>query len=64
MNTVISNRIYVTDPSDELVEWAKENLKFPNPEYAKKERMGFWLGRTPREIRLYALAWEFSYVMS
>ena len=53
MNTVISNRIYVTDPSEELIAWAKENLKFPNPEYAKKERMGFWVGRTPKEIRLY-----------
>lgn len=53
MNTVISNRIYVTDPSNELIAWVKENMKFPNPEYAKKERMGFWLGRTPKELRLY-----------
>ena len=53
MNTKIANRIYIEDPSDELVAWVKENLKFPNPEFVKKERMGFWTGRTPRELRLY-----------
>ena len=53
MNTKIANRIYIEDPSKEVVDWAHENLKFPNPEYAKKERMGFWLGRTPKELRLY-----------
>lgn len=53
MNTTISNRIYIDDPSDEVWEWAQENLKFPNPIYEKKKRMGFWLGRTPKELRLY-----------
>ena len=53
MNTKVSNRIYIEDPTDEVVEWAKENLKFPNPEYEKKQRMGFWTGRTPKELRLY-----------
>lgn len=53
MNTKIANRIYITDPSPEIKAWAKENLQFPNPEYAKKERMGFWTGKTPKELRLY-----------
>ena len=53
MNTVIANRIYITDPSDEIVDWVKDNLRFPNPEYEKKQRMGFWVGRTPKELRLY-----------
>lgn len=53
MNTIVSNRIYVNDPSDEVTEWAKNNLKFANPEYVKKERMGFWTGRTPKELRMY-----------
>ena len=52
MNTKIANRIYIEDPSDEIIEWAKENLKFPNPEYEKKQRMGFWVhlhkSRDPR----------------
>ena len=53
MNTKIANRIYIQDPSIELTRWAKENLKFPNPEFEKKQRMGFWTGRTPRELQLY-----------
>lgn len=53
MNTTIANRIYVEDPSDEIRAWAQNNLKFPNPEFEKKQRMGFWTGRTPRELRLY-----------
>ena len=53
MNTTIANRIYIDDPSDELYEWVKANLKFPNPEFEKKQRMGFWTGRTPRELQMY-----------
>ena len=54
MNTKISNMIYVNDPSDDLEQWADQNLRFPNPEYAKKERMGLWLGRTPRELQMHS----------
>lgn len=53
MNTRIANMIYIEDPSLEITRWAKDNLKFPNPEFEKKQRMGFWTGRTPRELRLY-----------
>ena len=53
MNTTISNRIYIQNPSIEIQRWAKDNLKFPNPEYEKKQRMGFWVGRTPKELRMY-----------
>ena len=53
MNTKIANRIYIQDPSIEVTRWAKDHLQFPNPEYEKKQRMGFWTGRTPKELRLY-----------
>ena len=53
MKTRIANRIYIEDPTPEIKAWAKDNLEMPNPEYAKKERMGYWLGRTPRMLRLY-----------
>ena len=53
MRTEISNRIYIADPTADVKAWAKEHLAFPNPEYEKKQRMGFWLGRTPKELRLY-----------
>lgn len=53
MKTRIANRIYIEDPTPEIKQWAKENLEMPNPEYTKKERMGLWLGRTPKTLRLY-----------
>ena len=53
MNTRIANRIYIEDPSPSLHQWAIDHLRFPNPEYEKKQRMGFWTGRTPKELRMY-----------
>ena len=53
MTTTIANRIFIEDPTDEIKQWTKDNLAFPNPEYEKKQRMGFWVGRTPKELRLY-----------
>lgn len=52
MKTKISNMIRVEDPSEAVREYAK-TLRLPNQEYEKKQRMGFWTGRTPKEIRLY-----------
>lgn len=31
----------------------QQNLVISNPEYAKKLRMHFWLGNTPKELYLY-----------
>lgn len=53
MNTRIGNRIWINEPTDEIKQWAKNALCFPNPEFEKKQRMGFWTGRTPRELCLY-----------
>lgn len=53
MQVVISNNITVTDPSPELITWCQANLKIANPDYAKKARMGFWLGNTPKDLYLY-----------
>ncbi len=32
-----------------------KNLKIANPEYAKKSRLGFWVGNTPKFLYLYEL---------
>ena len=53
MNTTIANRIFIEDPTDKIKAWVKWNLIFPNPDYVKKERMGYWTGRTPKEMRLF-----------
>ena len=39
METMISNQIRIEDATPEIQVWVKENLRLPNPEYAKKERM-------------------------
>ena len=53
MQIKVSNTLTVTDPSVEMLAWCKKNLTVPNPEYAKKARMGFWLGDTPKTLSLY-----------
>lgn len=53
MQVTISNNIKIQNPSAEIVEWCKSNLTIDNPEFAKKVRMGFWLGNTPKYLHLY-----------
>ena len=49
----VSNVITIDNPSAELLKWCKQNLKLKNPEYAKKQRMHFWVGNTPEYLYLY-----------
>ena len=49
----ISNVITIDNPSEELLKWCRQNLKLKNPEYAKKQRMHFWVGNTPEYLYLY-----------
>lgn len=51
----IGNTIDVAQASPAVWDWCKENLVVANPEYSKKLRMGFWLGDTPKELRLYEI---------
>ena len=53
MTVTVSNNIKITNPSLEIITWCQSNLKLPNPDYAKKIRMGFWTGNTPKELYLY-----------
>ena len=53
MQVTVSNNIKITNPSLEIFTWCRTNLKLPNPDYAKKVRMGFWTGNTPKELYLY-----------
>ena len=55
MRVTVSNNIKITDPSPEIIAWCQNNLKLPNPDYAKKVRMGFWTGNTPKELYLYEI---------
>ena len=49
----VEEKIQVIVPSDDLKKGCKEHLEIPNPEYAKKKRMGFWTGHTPPTVVLW-----------
>ena len=54
----VSNQIVVSQNEPyykDILAYAKDNLTIPNPEYARKVRMGFWLGNTPKTISLYQI---------
>ena len=53
MQVTISNNIKILNPTSEIIEWCKTSLTIDNPEYAKKVRMGFWVGNTPKTLNLY-----------
>ena len=53
MQVTISNNIRIKNPSAEIISWCQAHLKLNNPEYAKKARMGFYLGKTPKFLYLY-----------
>ena len=53
MTVTISNNIKIKNPSTEIISWCQAHLKLNNPEYAKKARMGFYLGNTPKFLYLY-----------
>ena len=52
---IISNEITITEATQEILDLCKRELVLPNPEYAKKERMGLWVGNTPRTLSLYKI---------
>ena len=52
MRAIVSNAIRIEEPTPECRARYVEKLVFPNPEFAKKERMGYWTGNTPRTISL------------
>ena len=55
MKVIISNEITIQEPAQEIMEWCKRELVLPNPDYTKKERMGLWVGNTPRTLQLYKI---------
>lgn len=53
MRLLVSNDIRVINPTQEIKDYARTQLVLANPEYVKKESMGFWVGDTEKEISLY-----------
>ena len=55
MEVTISNEIIVNHPSEVLIEWARQNLVFENPEYISRLRRGLWTGNTERYMAMYKI---------
>ena len=53
MQVRIGAAIVVENPSKAVIDWCEDHLVIPNPEYAKKVRMHFWVGNTPKILSLY-----------
>ena len=53
LEIVVTNIITIKNPTQKLLTAMKNELTFNNPEYTKKIQMGFWVGKTPRTIKLY-----------
>lgn len=53
MKINVAENIKIENPTPSIVKWCKEHLVVDNPEYYKKERMGMWIGNTPRTLSLY-----------
>lgn len=49
----VGNQLRIQNPSEQLLTWCKQQLVLSNPDYAKKKRMGFWVGNTPEKLHLY-----------
>ena len=49
----VGSKIYVHEPTEEILDWCRDHLVMPNPEYEKKKRMGLWAGNTPSRFLLY-----------
>ena len=55
MKVTISNEITIQEPVQDIMDWCKRELVLPNPDYTKKERIGLWVGNTPRTLQLYKI---------
>ena len=58
MRVTVSNNIRISSPSLEIIAYCKNNLTLANPDYAKKLRMGFYVGSTPKQLQLYEIHGE------
>lgn len=62
VQVTISNEIRIENPTDEIKRYCKKHLVISNPDYAKKQRMGKWIGDTPRQLQLYRVDGDVYYL--
>ncbi len=62
MITSVSNEIIIHNPPEAIQKWCKQNLIISNPDYAKRRRMGKWVGDTPPTLQLYKVIGDTYYL--
>lgn len=67
MNTEIKERIYITDPTQEIVDWCENNLVVRNPTYDTLKRMGkedtIRYRHIPESLKLYSIRRGDTYIL-
>lgn len=58
MICTVSNNIRIDEPTEEVLEWARQKLVVPNPSYEKKQKLKLWLGNTPKTLSLCSEYWH------
>lgn len=53
MEIHLSNIIEIINPDAKIMNFVKTNYVYKNPNYTKKQRMGFYVGKTAKTIKLY-----------
>lgn len=53
MNIIARNKIYIKNADEQIREYCKNKLEFPNPDYHKKKRLGFYYKNIPKTLTLY-----------
>lgn len=53
MESLISSKIYITNPTQAIIDYAENNLVFDNPQYAQNIALGHSNYKTPKKIYLY-----------
>lgn len=53
MRILISNKIKIENYTEEALQYCRDNLILPNPEFYKLEQQGRWTGNTLREFVLF-----------
>lgn len=50
-----NNNITIKNSTDVFKKWVSNKYIHPNPEYANKKKMGFWVGKTPKSVSSYSV---------
>lgn len=53
MRILVSNKIKIENYTQEVLDYCRQTLVLPNPEYYKREAQGRWTGNTQKEFVLY-----------